>query len=155
MGFGPLEYVAIEFTGNHFTGEILPELRTLRDRQIVRIVDLVFVQKDNYGNVTTREISDLSEEEAKAFGPVAGDMLRLFTPEDIEEIAASVPNNSTTTVLLLEHLWAIHLKETIARAQGRVLRAGLVPLADVEALAAELTMQATQSQPMESQQYPS
>jgi uncharacterized membrane protein len=135
---GPLEYVVIEFEGNHFTGEILPELNALHDQGVLRVVDLIFIQKDQNGNVTARELSDLSDEEAKPFGPMAGDMLRLLTPEDIDDVAESVPDNSSAAIALFEHTWAIHLKETIQHARGRVITAGMVPGDEVEALAAEL-----------------
>lgn len=138
MTMGPLEYMVIEFEGNHFTGEILPELQSLRDRGVMRIVDLVFIQKDMDGNLVAQELSDLSEEQAKPFGPIAGDMLRLFSPEDVEEVAGELPRNSSAAIALIEHTWAVRLKETISRAQGRVLRDGLVSEADVEALSMEL-----------------
>ena len=138
MTMGPLEYLVIEFEGNHFTGEILPELRALRDQGVMRIVDLIFIQKDRDGAMMARELSDLSEEEARPFGPIAGDMLRLLTPEDIDDVAESVPNNSSAAIALLEHTWAIHLKETIQNAHGRVINAGLVSPDEVEVIAAEL-----------------
>jgi uncharacterized membrane protein len=62
MSLGPLEYLVVEFEGDHFTGEILPELHSLHDQGIVRVVDLVLVQKDAEGSITVRELSDLSEE---------------------------------------------------------------------------------------------
>ena len=141
MTMGPLEYMVIGFEGNHFTGEILPELQSLRDRGVMRIVDLIFIQKDADGNVMTQELSDLSEEQAKPFGPLAGDMMRLFSPEDIEDVAGEVPRNSAAAVALIEHTWAVRLKETIGRAHGRLLSGGLVPEAEVEALGMELAAQ--------------
>lgn len=141
MTMGPLEYMAVEFEGNHFTGEILPELRALRDRGVVRVVDLVFIQKDTEGNVTTRELSDLGQEEAKPYSPIVGDMLRLFTDEDLKEIADMMPNNSAAAVALLEHIWAVRLHEVIDKAHGHVLNDGLVPAAEVEALGTELAAQ--------------
>ena len=141
MTIGPLEYVVIEFEGDHFTGEIVPELHALRDQGVVRVVDLIFIQKDNDGNMTAREVSDLSEEEAKPYGPIAGDMLRILTPEDIEDVARGVPNNSSSAVALLEHMWAVHLKETILQAHGKVLQAGLISQTEIEALGAELANQ--------------
>lgn len=138
MTMGPLEYVVIEFEGNHFSGEILPELRTLRDQGITRIVDLVFIQKDKDGNVTVREISDLDEKEAKPYGPIAGDMLGLLASDDIDDVGSMVPNNSSVALALLEHTWAVRLRDTILQARGKVLDAGLVSPAAVEALGAEL-----------------
>lgn len=141
MTMGPLEYLVIEFEGNHFTGEILPELQALRDQGIVRVVDLVLMQKDADGNMTVREVSDLSEEEAQPYGPIAGDILSLLSPEDVEDAARSVPNNSSAAIALLEHTWAVRLREKILNAHGRFLSEGLVPPEEVEALSAELEAQ--------------
>lgn len=139
MTTGPLEYLVIEFEGNHFTGEILPELRALRDKGLIRVVDLLFIQKDQNGIVTVRELSDLSEEEAKPYGPIAGDLAGLFADEDVETLGSDIPNNSSVAALLIEHTWAIHLKETILNASGRILSAGMVRAAEVETLGPELT----------------
>ena len=136
---GPLEYVVIEFEGNHLTGEIVPELHRLRDLGIVRVVDLLLIQKDAQGNVSARELSDLSEEEAKPYWPIAGEVLDLLSEADVETAAADLPLNSSGAIALLEHTWATHLQETIRNAQGRVLSGGLLPAAEVERLAAELT----------------
>lgn len=135
---GPLEYVVIEFEGNHLTGEIVPELRRLRDMGILRVVDLLLIQKDAHGKVSARELSDLSEEEAKLYGPIAGDVLDVLSDEDIETAAAGLPLNSSGAIALLEHTWAIRLRETIRNAQGRLIAGGLLPPAEVERLSAEL-----------------
>lgn len=138
MTLGPLEYLVVEFEGNHFTGEILPELQSLHAQGIVRIVDLVLVQKDEVGNLTVRELSDLTEEEAKPYGPMAGEILSLLSPEDVVEAAGGVSNNSTAAVALLEHTWAARLREKILKAQGRFISEGLIPPSEVEALSEEL-----------------
>lgn len=135
---GPLEYVVIEFEGNHLTGEILPELRRLRDLGILRVVDLLLIQKDAQGNVSARELSDLSDEEAKPYGPIAGDVLELLSEEDVQNAAADLPDNSTGAIALLEHTWASRLRETIRNAQGRVISGGLLSPAEVDQLEADL-----------------
>ncbi len=48
------------------------------------------------------DLSDLSEEEEKPYGPIAGDILRLLSPDDLEDAAHAVPNGSTSAVALLE-----------------------------------------------------
>jgi len=128
----------IDFEGSHFTGEILPELHRLRDEGVVRVVDLLLIQKDAQGNVSARELSDLSKEEATPFGPIAGEVLDLLSEADVETAAADLSPNSTGAILLLEHTWATHLQETIRNARGKVISGGLVPADDVERLAAEL-----------------
>lgn len=135
---GPLEYVVVVFEGNHLTGEIMPELRALRDQGTARIVDLLFFQKDAQGTLTAQELSDLTPEEAAPYGPIAGDMLDVLSEEDVKAAAADLPVNSAGAILLLEHLWATRLRDKILQAHGTVVSAGLVPVARVEALGAEL-----------------
>jgi len=146
MALGPLEYLVVKFEGNHFTGEIMPELQALRDKGLVRIVDLIFIQKDKDGTVSAREISDLDADEAKQYGPIAGDVQDLLTVEDIDDVAGKLPNNSSAAIALLEHTWAIRLRETILKARGEILEAGFVPMAEVEALTEELATMKAEAQ---------
>lgn len=141
MTFGPLEYVVIQFEGAYLTGEILPELQKIHNRGAVRIIDVVLMQKDANGKLTVRELSDLSEEELRPFGQITKGMLRLLSPEDIEDVSGEVPNNSSAGILLLEHVWAIDLREAIARSHGTLLDSGLIPQAQVEAVIADLPPQ--------------
>ena len=126
MTLGPLEYLVVGFEGTRFTGQILAELRAARDKGIIRVVDLFAIKKDDQGNVTALELSDLSDEEATELGPLAGDLMGLFAPEDIEQAAASIPNNGAAGLLLFEHTWAIGLKEAIKNAGGVAIAGGFV-----------------------------
>jgi len=128
--------MVVAFDGNHFTGEILPELRSLRERGIIRVVDLLFIQKDRDGNLSVRELSDLDLEEAKPYNSLTGDLRDLVSETDIEYVAEHMPNNCSAAVVLLEHIWADHLKETIARAQGQIIEGGMISADDVDLLAA-------------------
>ena len=126
MTLGPLEYLVVGFEGNRFTGEILAELRAATEKGIIRVIDLALIKKDEEGNVTSLELSDLSSEQAAELGPIAGDILGLFAPEDIEKVASDLPNNSAAGLLLFEHTWAIGLKEAIKRAGGIAMAGGFV-----------------------------
>jgi Family of unknown function (DUF6325) len=126
MTLGPLEYLVVGFEGNRFTGQILAELRAAREKGIIRVVDLFVLKKDEQGNVTALELSDLSGEEAAELGPLAGDLIGLLAPEDIEQVAAGIPNNSAAGLLLFEHTWAIGLKEAIKHAGGIAVGGGFV-----------------------------
>ena len=46
---GPVDYIVVEFPGNKFNGEIAPALGDLVNRDLVRVLDLVFVTKDSDG----------------------------------------------------------------------------------------------------------
>jgi hypothetical protein len=126
MTLGPLEYLMVTFEGNRFTGQILAELRAAQEKGIIRVVDLCVLKKDVQGNVTALELSDLSKEEAAELGPLAGDLLDLFAQEDIEQVAASIPNNGAAGLLLFEHTWAMGLKEALKNASGIAVAGGLV-----------------------------
>jgi hypothetical protein len=126
MTLGPLEYLIVGFEGNRFTGRIMSELRAAREKGIIRIVDLFFIKKDEVGNTTTMELSDLRKEDAEQFAYLAGDLLNLLAPEDIEQAAQTIPNNCSAALLLFEHTWAIGLKEAIKDAGGIAVAGGLV-----------------------------
>ena len=135
---GPLQYLVIGFEGNRFSGEIVAELEALRKQGIARVVDLVLIKRDQQGHITEQELSDLSPEEAEPFRPFAHDLLGLFTEEDVAALAEEIPNNCAAAICLLEYMWATRLRDAIRRANGVVFNEGLVPMATVQDLAAEL-----------------
>ncbi len=138
MALGPLEYLVVGFEGNRFTGQILAELRAAHEKGIIRVLDLFVMKKDVQGNVTALEVSELSDEETAEFGPLAGNLISLFSPEDMQQAAASIPNNSAAGMLLFEHTWAIGLKEAIKNAGGIAVVGGLVAPEVLQELEKEL-----------------
>ncbi len=144
MTLGPLEYLVVGFEGNRFTGQILRELRAAHDKFIIRVVDLLFLTKDESVNLAAMELSDLSGEEAEQLGPIAGDLLQVLEPDDVEAAASNIPTNSSAGLLLFEHTWAVGLKEAIMNAGGIPLAGGLVAPVVVQMLEAELAGAAAQ-----------
>jgi hypothetical protein len=141
--YGPLEYVVIGFDGNRFTGEILPKLIEIERQGCVRLVDLVFVSKDEAGNLTLMEISELGEEDAAAFEPLLNEFHGLLTDEDVAEVALELPENSSAAVALLEHRWALGLQWAVRAAGGQMLGSGFInPAAQAEVIAEVLEFQA-------------
>ena len=139
--FGPVQMLVVGFDDANFQGEILPELRRLRDRDVIRLIDLVVVEKDAAGDIPSVEVSDLSEEEAAEFGAIAGALVGLgadggegmeegaiagaeaaedgvFGDELVWSVADAIPFGSTAAVALIEHRWAIPLRDAIRRAGG-------------------------------------
>ncbi len=121
MSLGPVEYMVIEFPGNQFKGEIIPALREVVDAGVIRIIDLVFVRKDDQGNVSVMELNDLQQDAASAFAPLARDTNTLLAEEDIQKVSEIVENNSSAALLLFEHLWAKRFRDAVLNAQGRVI----------------------------------
>jgi Family of unknown function (DUF6325) len=126
MSLGPLEYLVVGFAGNRFTGQILAELRAAQEHGTIRVVDLFVLKKDDQGNIAALELRDLSAEEATELAPLAGNLMGLITSEDIEQVAADLPNNCAAGLLVFEHTWAIGLKEAIKNAGGVPMAGGFV-----------------------------
>jgi hypothetical protein len=144
MTLGPLEYLVVGFEGNQFTGQILTELRAAQEKGLIRVIDLLVIKKNEQGDVTALELSELSEEEARPFGFLAGKLLNIFEPEDVEETASQLPNNSAAGLLLFEHTWAIPLKQAILNAGAVAKAGGLVATEVVRSIEAEIVAEAAE-----------
>src|SRR5256884_4180059 len=77
MEFGPVQMLVVGFEHGKFEGEILAELKRLREQDIIRLVDLLFVNKDDDGEIQAVELTDLTQEESMEFGALAGALVGL------------------------------------------------------------------------------
>ena len=140
--YGPLEYVVIQFTDNRFTGDILPVLLDMEEVGCVGLVDLIFIRKDEAGNLTLLEISELDEGLAAAYEPLISEFHGLLTDEDVAAAAVELPANSAAAVLLLEHHWATDLQLAVRMAGGRMVDSGYInPEVQAQVIAAEIDME--------------
>ena len=119
---GPVEYVIIGFPGNQFKGEIVPALADLVESGTVRILDLVFVMKDEEGNVTSAEYEDLP-----GVADIDGEADGLFNEEDLQAAAEELEPNSSAALLVWEELWAKEVAEAMRNAGGVLLDYDRVP----------------------------
>jgi uncharacterized membrane protein len=164
MEFGPVQLLVVGFEDGEFSGEILAELRRLREHDIVRLIDLIFVARGEDGEFEAVEHSDLPVEEAEAFGALAGALLGLgaageegiaagavagaeavdergsvLNPDDVWYLADEIPPGTSAGVALLEHRWAIPLRDAIERAGGHNLVDAWVHPSDLIAIGAQAT----------------
>jgi hypothetical protein len=133
MTFGPLQMLIVGFDNTDFKGEILPELHRLRDHDVVRLVDLLIVTKSSDGAVSTMETTDLSAAETSELGALAAALIGLVDEdapastelprleEEVWFVADALPDGTTAAVAILEHRWAIPLRDAIERAGGKPL----------------------------------
>jgi uncharacterized membrane protein len=121
MSIGPVEYVIIGFPGNKFTGDIAPELVKLVESGVIRLVDLVFIMKDEAGEVAIIEIDE--DEAFAAFGTIDAEVGGFIGDEDIAHAAAAIEPGSSVLLILWEDVWATPLVDAI-RASGGVLIEG-------------------------------
>jgi uncharacterized membrane protein len=161
MEFGPVQMLVVGFEHGKFEGEILAELKRLREQDIIRLVDLLFVNKDDDGEIVTVELSDLSKEESMEFGALAGALIGLgadgeegaeagavagavamedgqaFSEQDVWFVADAIPAGTSAGIALIEHRWAIPLREAIERAGGEPLADEWIHPTDLVAAGAE------------------
>jgi hypothetical protein len=124
---GPVDYLIVKFPGNKFSGEIAPELARLEQNKIIRVIDLVFVLKDQKGNILITEAKNLGGVEGDAFSAFAAKASEWLSIDDIEAIAAVLPNNTSAAILLYENTWAIHLKEGLLNSKAELVDMGRIP----------------------------
>jgi len=136
MDIGPVSYTVIAFPGNRFTGKIAPELEKLIANGVVRIIDLVFVAKDEAGDTVSLEFDQL--EELAPFGELEGEVGGLVNMEDLDHVAANLPPGNSALVIVWEDTWANPLAEAILEAGGVVVDSARIPHDLVEAAMAEL-----------------
>jgi uncharacterized membrane protein len=134
--------LTVAFDGNHFQGEILPELDRLKQHNIIRILDMLVVRKDAEGRVMVAQASDLDWEEATAFGAFVGGIAgfstggaegfergaiagaaeladgHVFDEDDVFRVTQALRNDMTAALILIQHLWAAPLMEAVFRANG-------------------------------------
>jgi len=127
MSYGPIDFVALEFKTDQLTGESLPALLELVQQQIVRVIDLVIILKDQDGETQVLEIEELAPDILAVFDPLQFEISGIIQVEDIEVIAAAMENNTTAALLLIENLWAIRFGEAVVRASGRMVMFDRIP----------------------------
>jgi hypothetical protein len=133
MELGPLEYVVFEFQGNHFRGDIVPALKKAVQAGTIRVIDIIFVRRDESGGITVLELEDLDPEMQLTFSEAVQDVTGMLSQSDVESIAELLTPNSSAAMMLFEHTWAKELRDAIAGANGRLVGGGLVAQEDLDA----------------------
>jgi uncharacterized membrane protein len=158
MAIGPVQLIVLGFPHPDFHGAIIDELERLRESDTVRVIDSLVVYKDKEGRLEVEHLSNLTQQEATELGSKVGALIGLgiegedgiekgalkgaemtadgvhaFSDEDAWDIVEDIPNDSAAALLLLEHHWAVPLRDAVARAGGfRVSDGFISPLDLVE-----------------------
>jgi Family of unknown function (DUF6325) len=132
---GPVSYLIVEFPGSKMTGEGLPILVDLVDRGLIRILDLLFVKRDEDGTVTTAELTDLDGDGELDLMIFEGAASGLLDESDLADAAEVVEPGSSAAILLFENRWAAPFTQALRRGGAELVAAGYVPL---DAIAASL-----------------
>jgi uncharacterized membrane protein len=160
MAIGPVQLIVLGFNHPDFHGEIIAELERLRASDTVRVIDSLAVYKDADGGLEVEHLSNLTEDEAIELGSKIGALIGLgiegeegieagaiagaeevaaaggvnvFTEEEGWDVLEDIPNDSAAALILIEHHWAVPLRDAVLRAGGfRISDAFISPLDLVE-----------------------
>jgi len=156
MTIGPVQLIVVGFSHPEFHGEIIAELERLHDSETVRVIDALAVHKDADGEIEVQHLSTLSKEEAIEVGTTIGALIGLgiegedgaeqgaalgaeqaaegvevFSDETAWDVLEEIPNDSAAALVLLEHHWAVPLRDAIARAGGFRISDGFISPLDL------------------------
>jgi uncharacterized membrane protein len=156
VAIGPVQLIVLGFNHPEFHGEIIEELEKLRESDTVRVIDALAVHKDADGEIEVQHLSNLSKDEAIELGSKVGALIGLgiegeegaiagaeagaeataegvhmFSDEEAWDVLEEIPNDSAAALILLEHHWAVPLRDAIARAGGFRISDGFISAADL------------------------
>jgi len=156
MAIGPVQLIVLGFSHPDFHGEIIAELERLRESDTVRVIDSLAVYKDADGDLEVEHLSNLSTDEAIELGSKIGaliglgidgeegaeagaiagaeeaaDGVHVFSEQEAWDVLEDIPNDSAAALVLLEHHWAVPLRDAIARAGGFRISDGFISPLDL------------------------
>jgi uncharacterized membrane protein len=156
MAIGPVQLIVLGFEHPQFHGEIIAELERLKESDTVRVIDALAVHKDADGEIEVQHLSNLSKDEAIELGSKVGalvglgiegeegmvlgaeagaeaaeDGVSVFSDEDAWDVIEEIPNDSAAALVLIEHHWAVPLRDAIARAGGHRISDGFISPLDL------------------------
>ena len=156
MAIGPVQLIVLGFNHPNFHGEVIAELERLRASDTVRVIDALAVYKDPAGELEVEHLSNLTQDEAIELGTKIGALIGLgidgeegveagaeagaemaaeginfFGDADEWDVLGDIPNDSAAALILLEHHWAVPLRDAIARAGGFRISDGFISPLDL------------------------
>jgi uncharacterized membrane protein len=174
MAIGPVQLIVLGFNHPDFHGEVIAELERLHENGMVRVIDSIAVYKDADGDLEVEHLSNLTEQEAIELGSKIGALIGLGVAgeEGMEAGAAAgaeqaaeeginvfggdewdvledIPNDSAAALILLEHHWAVPLRDAIARAGGFRVSDGFISPLDLVAIGLMTAEEANELHAME------
>ena len=156
MAIGPVQLIVLGFSHPDFHGEVIAELERLRENDMVRVIDALAVYKSADGELEVEHLSNLSQDEAIELGSKVGALIGLgvngeegmeegalagaeagaegvgvFSEEEGWDVVEDIPPDSAAALILIEHHWAVPLRDAIARAGGFRISDGFISPLDL------------------------
>ena len=126
---GPVDYLVVEFPAEkaNFSGEMAAELTSLVERGLVRVLDLVLLEKNEDGSIEVAELSNADEATVGKLLSLEGDLATLLAEEDVAKFAEIIEPGSIAAVLVYENRWAAPFGASVRRSGGQLVANGRIP----------------------------
>jgi len=126
---GPVDYLVVEFPADEadFSGQMAAELQSLVDRGLVRVLDLLLLQKGADGSVDVAELDEVDESDVGKLRALEAELGMLLAEEDVESIGAVLEPGSAAAVLVYENSWAAPFASAVRRSGGQLVANGRIP----------------------------
>ena len=125
---GPVDWIVVEFPGPDFgKGQIAPFLEDLVQRDLVRVLDMVFLRKMEDGTLETAEISDLDPSELGEVRTAEADLAMVLSEQDVMDLAETIAPGHSAAVLVWENQWAAPFGAAVRKAGGQLVASGRIP----------------------------
>jgi hypothetical protein len=126
---GPIDIVVIAFpAGAPMTGESVPLLLDLVERKIIRVLDVLFVIKNEDGTFSGFEAKDLEPDRVGDFVEFEGASSGLLGEEDAATAAEAIEPGSAAVVLVYENRWAAPFAAAVRRNGGVLVDNQRIPV---------------------------
>ena len=133
--FGPVDYLVVEFPPDtsNFSGEMAKELASLVEAELIQILDLVLLRKNDDGSIDAIELDDLDQ--VDELRKIETQIAEVLAAEDIANLAEAMEPGTTAGVLVWENSWAAPFASAARRSGGQLIASGRIP---IQAIAASL-----------------
>lgn len=135
---GPVDVLVVGFPDPKPDGSIAEAISELVVNGTVRILDIVLVYKDEAGEVTLAEVSDVDGDGIPDLVAIRGDVPGLLTDADARAAVEALPPGSAVALLAWENTWAIRASMALRRKGALLLAHERVPAGDIDATMDEL-----------------
>jgi uncharacterized protein DUF6325 len=125
---GPVDWIVVEFPGSRFNGQIAPALLDLVERDLVRVLDLLVLKKDDDGSLEAFELSDLDQGEIGELRTYESELAMLLSEEDVTSLGAAIEPGSSAAVLVWENTWAAPFASAVRHSGGQLVASGRIPI---------------------------
>lgn len=126
---GPVDIVVIAFPATApMTGEAVPMLLDLVERGIVRVLDVMFIIKEQDGTYSGFEATDLDDKGVGDFAAFEGASSGLLGDDDVATAADGIEPGTAAVVLVYENRWAGPFAAAVRRNGGRLVDFQRIPV---------------------------